>query len=47
MINFHRLYGLTIEDICTGSRYESKTEVDVSRKQQFLDVERDILLFEI
>lgn len=38
MTNFHRLFGLCIEDFCIGSCLESETEKDVARQRQLLDV---------
>ncbi len=38
MINWHRLFGLTLTDYFTGSPYDVKLEMDLSLKQQFLDV---------
>lgn len=38
MINWHRLFGLTLSDYFTGTRYRVDMEVDVARKRQLLDV---------
>jgi len=36
--NWHRLYGLTIDDLLTHTPYEVELEADMTVKQQFLDV---------
>jgi hypothetical protein len=38
MINWHRLFGLALEDYFTGTRYAVEMEKDVARKRQVLDV---------
>jgi hypothetical protein len=38
MINWHRLFGLALEDYFTGTRYAVEMEKDVARKRQILDV---------
>jgi len=38
MINWHRLFGLTLVDYFTGSPWKVELETDLSLKQQFLDV---------
>ncbi len=37
-VNWHRLFGLLLEDFFTGSPYEVETEKDLSLHQQLLDV---------
>jgi hypothetical protein len=37
MIKWHRLLALVLEDLFTGSGYRVEVEIDLSRKQQFLD----------
>ena len=38
MIDWHRLFGLTLEDYFTGTHYRVELEKDVARKRQVLDV---------
>ena len=38
MIDWHRLFGLTLIDYFTGSAYRVEMEIDLSIKQQFLDI---------
>jgi hypothetical protein len=38
MIDWHRLFGLTLVDLFTGSPFEVELEKDLSLKQQWLDV---------
>ena len=38
MINWQRLFGLTLEDYFTGTHYAVELEKDVARKRQVLDV---------
>ncbi|OQX02734.1 MAG: hypothetical protein BWK80_57250 [Desulfobacteraceae bacterium IS3] len=38
MMEWHRLFGLTLTDYFTGSSYSVELEKDLSLKQQFLDV---------
>jgi hypothetical protein len=38
MINWHRLFGLGLTDYFTDSGYEVKVEIDLSIRQQYLDV---------
>jgi hypothetical protein len=38
MINWHRLFGLALEDYFTGTRYSVEMEKDVARKRQVLDI---------
>ncbi|MGE0084936.1 MAG: hypothetical protein AB7S75_11005 [Desulfococcaceae bacterium] len=38
MIQWHRLFGLTLTDFFTGSSYEVELEKDLSLRQQLLDV---------
>jgi hypothetical protein len=38
MINWHRLFGLTLADYFTGTRYTVEMEKDVARKRQVLDI---------
>jgi len=38
MIEWHRLFGLTLTDLFIGSSYDVELEKDLSLKQQFLDV---------
>lgn len=38
MINWHRLFGLTLCDYFTGTRYVVELEKDIARKRQVLDV---------
>jgi len=38
MINWHRLFGLTLTDYFTGSAYRVEMETDLSIKQQLLDI---------
>jgi hypothetical protein len=38
MMNWHRLFGLFLMDLFTGSPYVVELEKDLSLKQQFLDV---------
>ncbi|OQX02832.1 MAG: hypothetical protein BWK80_57070 [Desulfobacteraceae bacterium IS3] len=38
MMEWHRLFGLTLTDYFTGSSYAVELEKDLSLKQQFLDV---------
>jgi hypothetical protein len=38
MIDWHRLFGLTLEDYFTGTLYTVELEKDVARKRQVLDV---------
>ena len=38
MIDWHRLFGLTLEDYFTGTQYAVELEKDVARKRQVLDV---------
>ena len=38
MINWHRLFGLTLADYFTGTGYQVEMEKDVARKRQLLDV---------
>jgi len=38
MIDWHRLFGLTLSDYFTGSAYRVEMEIDLSIKQQFLDI---------
>ena len=38
MIKWHRLFGLVLIDFFDHSPYEVELEIDLSRKQQFLDV---------
>ncbi|MCG6941560.1 MAG: hypothetical protein LJE69_09955 [Thiohalocapsa sp.] len=38
MINWHRLFGLTLDDYFTGTGYAVELEKDLARKRQLLDV---------
>jgi len=38
MIEWHRIFGLTLADFFTGSAYRVEVEKDLSLKQQFVDV---------
>jgi hypothetical protein len=38
MINWHRLFGLALDDYFTGTQYSVEMEKDVARKRQVLDV---------
>jgi len=38
MINWHRLFGLTLEDYFTGTGYRVELEKELSRKRQLLDI---------
>ena len=38
MINWHRLFGLTLADYFTGTGYQVEMEKDVARKRQLLDI---------
>ena len=38
MINWHRLFGLTLCDYFTGTRYAVEMEKDLARKRQLLDI---------
>ncbi len=38
MIDWHRLFGLTLTDFFTGTSYTVELEKDLSLRQQFLDV---------
>jgi len=38
MIQWHRLFGLTLMDLFTGSNYEVELEKELSLKKQYLDV---------
>jgi hypothetical protein len=38
MINWHRLFGLTLADYFTGTAYVVEMEKDVARKRQLLDI---------
>ena len=37
-MNWHRLFGLLLTDFFTGSPFVVELEMDLSLKQQFLDV---------
>jgi len=38
MINWHRLFGLTLDDYFSGTGYAVELEKDLARKRQLLDV---------
>lgn len=38
MINWHRLFGLTLEDYFTGTGYAVEVEKELARKRQLLDI---------
>ncbi len=37
-INWHRLFGLTLIDLFTGSNYQVELEKELSLKKQYLDI---------
>ena len=38
MINWHRLFGLSLKDFFTRSPFDVEVEIDLSVKRQFLDI---------
>ena len=38
MINWHRLFGLTLADYFTGTSYQVEMEKELARKRQLLDI---------